>query len=153
MADNAQRLTETLRKFKKIGLDTQPFIYHFQANRKYVELTRAIFEAVEAGAVTASTSTITLLEILVKPIRDNDTTASQEYLFVLKTFPNLKLKPVDDGVAQRAAEITAKYNLRPPNAIQLASCLEEGAQAFFTNDRRLKVVREVEVHLLRDYTH
>jgi predicted nucleic acid-binding protein len=86
-------------------------------------------------------------------IPDNERDAAREYLFVLKTFPNLKLKPVNDGVAQRAAEIIAKYNLRPPDAIQLASCLEEGAEAFFTNDRGLKIVREVEVHTLRDYAH
>jgi predicted nucleic acid-binding protein len=88
---------------------------------------------------------------LVKPLRDDDSNAVQDYLFVLRTFPNLKLRSVDEGVAHRAAEMRAKYNIRPPDAIQLGSSLEEGAEAFFTNDRRLRMVREIEVHVLSDY--
>jgi predicted nucleic acid-binding protein len=38
--------------------------------------------------------------------------------------------------------------LRPPDARQSAACLENGAMAFVTNDRRLRRVTELDVLLL-----
>lgn len=153
MVERAARLEATIENLNKVGLDTQPFIYHFQERTGYIDLTRKLFGAIEKGTLNASTSTITLMELLIKPFRDGDSEAVEKYVFVLRTFPNLKLTPLDDRVARRAAEIRAKYNLRTPDAIQIASALEDGAEAFFTNDRRLRKVRDIDVHVLDDYVH
>jgi predicted nucleic acid-binding protein len=141
-----------IKAFRSIGLDTQLFIYHFQENTTYLPLTQAIFETIESGQVKASTSVVTLLEILVKPKREGNARAVEEYKFALQTFPNLKLKSVDQAVAEKAAEIRATHNLRPPDAIQLASAITENAEAFITNDDRLKrAAKEIHVIVLREY--
>jgi hypothetical protein len=46
-------------------------------------------------------------------------------------------------VTERAAEIRTQYNLRPPDAIQISSAILEDAQAFITNDEKLKRVKEI----------
>lgn len=149
MVDRKADFTTIIKAFKTIGLDTQVFIYHFQENATYLPLTQAIFEAIETGEVKASTSVITLMEILVKPKREGNARAVEEYKFALQTFPNLKLKSVDQAVAEKAAEIRATLNLRPPDAIQLASAITENAEAFITNDDRLKrATKEIQVMVL-----
>lgn len=46
-------------------------------------------------------------------------------------------------MTERAAEIRTQYNLRPPDAIQISSAILEDAQAFITNDEKLKRVKEI----------
>jgi hypothetical protein len=43
-------------------------------------------------------------------------------------------------VAERAAELRARYNLRTPDALQVATALVRRCEAFLTNDARLKRV-------------
>jgi predicted nucleic acid-binding protein len=60
----------------------------------------------------------------------------------------MTLRAVDVEVAERASELRAKYNVRAPDAIHAATSIVEGADAFITNDTRLKRIAEVNVLLL-----
>jgi predicted nucleic acid-binding protein len=51
-------------------------------------------------------------------------------------------------VAERAADLRARYNVRTPDAIQLATALEAGCDAFLTNDLALRRVAELRVLVL-----
>jgi RecA-family ATPase len=44
---------------------------------------------------------------------------------------------VTRDVARRAAQLRARYRLRPADALQMATALVHGATAFVTNDRQL----------------
>ena len=59
-------------------------------------------------------------------------------------------KPVTRAVLIRAAEIRARYGLRAPDAIMLATAVESGATLAVTNDSAWRKVDEIEVLLLRD---
>ena len=137
-------IKELLKKYRIVGIDTVAFIYHFEENEKYLPFTNVLFEMIENGKVRAVTSTITLMEILVKPKRDGNQKAANEYKFILQTFPNLEIRNIDAEVAERAAEIRAKYGVKPPDALQVAASLINNAEAFITNDRELKKIREIE---------
>jgi predicted nucleic acid-binding protein len=142
---------DVIKKFKAVAIDTQVFIYHFQENATYLPLTQTIFKAIEHGEMNASTSVMTLMEILTKPMREGDAKAVEEYKFVLQTFPNLKLQSVDAAVSEKAAEIRAAYNLRSPDAIELASAIAANAEAFLTNDHRLKRIKGIQVIVLKEH--
>jgi len=43
------RLTERIRSFSVIGLDTAIFIYHFEENPTYLPLTRELLSSIEMG--------------------------------------------------------------------------------------------------------
>jgi len=45
----------------------------------------------------------------------------------------------------RASGLRAKYNLKTPDAIQIAATLQAGGTAFITNDPAFKRVTEIEV--------
>ena len=137
-------------KGKIIGLDTMVFIYHFEENQIYSPLTFSIFESLEKGHFNAITSILTLLEILVKPKRENNLILTERYKILLETFPNLQVKTLDENIADVASSLRANYNINTPDAIQMATSLEAQADIFITNDTSLKKVTEIKVLLLSE---
>lgn len=152
MAASKESFEVELAKHKIVGIDTVPFIYHFEENPTYKDITTALFDNLEKGKVKGVTSTITLMEILVRPKAKGDADAIEDYKLLLTTYPNLKIKDIDIGVADKAADLRSTYRLRPPDALQAAACIVEGASAFITNDARMKVLREIHVILLRSFS-
>jgi predicted nucleic acid-binding protein len=97
------------------------------------------------------TSTITLAEILTKPLSDGNFELVEEIKFALKSFAALTIVPVDETLAEAAAIIRARYRLRLPDALQVAAAIQGGATLFVTNDDRFKKVGGIETAVLDDY--
>lgn len=150
MEDPSTRIRETLQRRKAYGLDTMAFIYHFEENPTYTTFTKPLFELIEAGETRGVTSTISLMEILVKPKQLGDLAAVEDYKYALTNFPNLKLRNLDPEVAEKAAEIRARHNTRLPDAIQIATSLIEEAEAFITNDTKLRNISEIEIIIMKE---
>ena len=131
-----------------IGIDTMIFIYHFEDHPQYSHITERIFDAIEHGKYKAVTSVITLIEILVKPKRDGNLTAAKDYKDLLLTFPNLKIFDLDLKISDVASDLRARYAIKTPDAIQIATAVCGGSKSFITNDESLKKVEEVRVLLL-----
>lgn len=56
----------------------------------------------------------------------------------LGALPGLEIYPVDGKVAKEGARLRARYALRTPDALHLATALVHGATAFLTNDREFR---------------
>ena len=97
------------------------------------------------------TSTLSLMEILVRPKQLGQQKVADDYGFLLRTFPNLTLRSIDDSCAEKAADLRAAYEIRPPDALQIGTAIVSSAGCFVTNDEKLKKVKEIEVILLKDY--
>jgi predicted nucleic acid-binding protein len=149
MGEIEKRCQELLGRYSILGLDTMTFIYHFEENKDFLPFTRALFELIEEGKIEGKTSVITRLEILVKPREDGDELLADEYRLILENFPHLEVIPVNAEIADLASAIRANYKFRTPDAIQLATSILKGAQAFVTNDESLKKVKEIEVVVMR----
>src|SRR5208283_6195349 len=57
------RLRTCLQRHRRVALDTSVFIYHVEANPRYVGLTQHIFSWLERHTALAVTSTVTLMEL------------------------------------------------------------------------------------------
>jgi predicted nucleic acid-binding protein len=135
-----------------VGLDTSIFIYHFEAHPRYLPLTQKLLTGVQAGQWTAITSIITVMELTVHPWQMGRSSVAREYEALLIHFPNLTLVDVNRDVARRAAQLRAHYNVRPADALQVATALLEGATTFVTNDRKLTwLSQEIEIIVLDDF--
>jgi len=145
-----KKCREFLKPYSCLGLDTMPFIYHFQEERIYLPFTRALFALIEDGLIEAKTSVITELEILVRPREEGNELLANEYRFILESFPHLEIVEVDGRIADFAAAIRAKYKVRSPDAIQIATSILKGAQAFVTNDVSLRKVKETETIIMKE---
>jgi predicted nucleic acid-binding protein len=129
---------------KTVGLDTAPLIYFIEENSTYLEAVRHFFEAMDRGAFIVVTSTITLLEVLVHPLRNNNKELASEYRDILLN-SKLMTSEVSSAIAEQAAQLRASYNLRAPDAIQIGAALNAGASHFFTNDVRLPEIPSIQI--------
>ncbi len=140
-----------LSKIKLLGFDTAPFIYFVERHPVYLPLIRDIFTKIDAGIIQGYASVITLAEVLVHPKRNKRIALEYEYRDLLQNSRNFGLVSIDVEIAAQAAELRSRYNLRTPDALQIAAVLSVGCEAFLTNDKRLKHIGELSVIILDDY--
>jgi len=146
------RLKSLLMKHQRIGLDTSVFIYHLESNPSYLPLTTDLLGMVRNGEVSAVTSTITLMEINVRPLQLGCADIADEYELLISRFPNLHVHEVSIPIARIAAELRARYRLRPADALQVATALNFDATLFVSNDDKLKAAADdITMLMLKDF--
>ena len=115
-------------KGKTVGLDTAPLIYFIEEHPDFFEAIAPFFQAIDQEEIVVVTSTTTLLEVLVHPIRLNKLDLVERYKSILLQAKGLSIVSMNPAVAEKAAALRAKYNLSTPDAIQIATSLEGGAE-------------------------
>ena len=144
------KLNDALTGVDRLGLDTPPFIYLIERNPTYLNLVREVFGRITASTFTAHSSVITLTEVLTQPYRLGNNVLAQRYRRFLLHSRNFALDPITADIAQQAADLRARYSLRTPDALQIATALAAGCAALLTNDARLQRVTELHVLVLDD---
>ena len=139
------RIDDLLKENNLIFLDTAVFIYHFEANPHYLPTTKTIFKNIEAGKIQGLTTTITLAEIVTKPLENGQIEAVEDYKYLLNNFPNLTIADINQKIAIIGAGLRAKYKFKLPDALQLAGGIAHKAALFITNDKRIQKVKEIKV--------
>jgi len=122
--------------------DTNLFIYLWEDGRSdRGSQVRKVLHAIQAMDGKLLTSTFTLAEILVHPVRQGAIEAVREYI---EAFQRLELIDFDTTCALLFAEIRARNpEVRPPDVIQLACAARAQCDWSLTNDHRLASI-EVE---------
>lgn len=124
--------------YKKIFVDTAPFIYYIEKNPQYFNRVKNFFAECYQNDIVLVSSVITVEEYCVFPYRNNKT----EYIAMFeKLIETLKIEMVGiTGVmAKRAAQIRADYKyFKAMDALQLAVASIKNCDAFLTNDKQLK---------------
>ncbi|MCO5221459.1 MAG: type II toxin-antitoxin system VapC family toxin [Thermomicrobiales bacterium] len=144
-------IVDELGSKRRIGIDTPIFIYHIEQASPHARAASTILRAVADGRFKGVTSVITMLEVTIQPLRRGRPEIADAYEALLGDIPNLTIVDVDATVTRIGAELRAIYGLRTPDALQIAACLAHGAEAFITNDRRLRRVSEIDVSVLEDF--
>jgi predicted nucleic acid-binding protein len=107
-------------------------------------VAKLFFEAMDRGDFTVVTSTVTLLEVLVHPLRTNNAELAEEYRDILLN-SKLMTVGVSSTIAEQAARLRAAHNIRTPDAIQISAALNAGATHFFTNDIKLPDIADIRI--------
>ncbi len=144
------KLDDALKNIDFLSLDTSPFIYFVEQNPLYVDLMREVFERITDGDFQSCSSVITLTEVLVQPLRQNNQTLADNYRDLLFNAANFQLFPLTAAIAERVAALRAKYDLRTPDALQIATAMENNSDAFLCNDKDLQRVTELKILILDD---
>ena len=139
-----------LARHRLIGLDTSPFIYHLDGHPAYAPLTSQLFDAIEQQHAFAVTATVSMIELLVRPLRDDNVELVNTIYALGGRYPNLTWLALTFPVAERAAALRARLRLRTPDAIQVATAIAAGCGGFVTNDRTLSRVTDLDVFVLDD---
>ncbi len=123
----------------KVFFDTNLFIYLWEeGDASRAGPVQRILRAIGGSGDSLVTSTLTLGEILVHPMRNSEDDAVRAYL---ERFQRLELVSFDAGCAALFAGVRARLpKIRAPDAIQLACAARVECAWFLTNDRRLSGV-------------
>ena len=132
MKSKAPRLWADLTQGATVMVDTAPFIYVLESHPQWADQFVGLFEAAAKGDLTIALSTITLAEVLTGPFKAGQTALAKRYEKALSQY---KVIAVSAAIAALAAQLRARYRLKLPDAIQLASALDIGAAALVTHDR------------------
>lgn len=131
-----------------VGLDTAPLIYFIEKHPTYWGIVHPFFAAMTRGDFRVVTSMVTLLEVLVQPLRRRDRELAQQYRDILIDAEGLTAMPLSQEIAETAARLRAEHNLRAADAIQAATVIHAGASFLLTNDARFLSLPEFSVLLL-----
>ena len=133
---------------KKIFIDTAPLIYFIEENNDYVQKLNDLF--CNKNDCQFITSVITLSEVLVMPLREKNTKLAKQYEDILTQTDNFQIYEVNRQIAKETALLRAKYSIKTPDAIQLATAKYYWADYFLTNDLKLKIDDSLNVITLDD---
>jgi predicted nucleic acid-binding protein len=122
---------------KLVGLDTAPIIYYMEDKPVYADMLDPFFQAVTRGDITVVTSLLTLLEVLILPVKTGDKVLEQKYREILFNIKGLKIQPISSEIIEEAIRIRAFHNVRTPDSIQMATAITVKASFFLTKDIKL----------------
>jgi predicted nucleic acid-binding protein len=122
----------------RVLVDSAPIIYLLEGHAQFLPTFLGLFEADAAGELQIAISTITLAEVLTGPLRGGHDALAQRYERALAHYT---VVPVSSNIAALAARMRARYKLKLPDAIQLATALDLEASALVTHDRDFAQVK------------
>jgi|SRR5580693_4687570 predicted nucleic acid-binding protein len=120
----------------RVFWDTNLFIYLFEGSGSLSKEVVALRNRMLTRRDHLLTSTITLGEILVKPMEKGDAAAVAYYQKLITT--TTVLIPFEEKAAVIYARLRADRSLRAPDAIQLSCAACARVDLFVTNDARLQ---------------
>lgn len=123
-------------------VDTAPIIYVLESHPRLAARFAPLFERQEQGRVSLAVSTVTMAEVLAGPFAAGEEALARRYREVLESW---QLVDLTGDIAEQAARLRARYKLKLPDAVQLATALAINADAFITHDRDFGKVRGLRI--------
>jgi predicted nucleic acid-binding protein len=120
----------------RIFWDTNLFVYLFEPNEKFSTATKELRTRMLVRGDQLFTSTITLGEILVKPMQLGDEERCRKYERAILSA--VTVIPFDVKAARHYASIKTSRSVKAPDAVQLSCAASAGVDLFVTNDNRLQ---------------
>ncbi len=139
-------LLANLPQHSLLVLDTAPVIYLLEGNEKHLPNFLPVFRAAERGEVRILVTSITVAEVLAGPLKAGKEALAERYEAALREGLGWKVVDLTADTAARAARLRIRYNLKLPDAFQLAATLVHNATALVTHDRDFgKATQEVNI--------
>lgn len=110
-------------------LDTNILIYLFESHDLYSQQVATILEEFTRTNKALMTSVVTITEFLAG--------TDSSSLRTLHQVPNLMIVPLDEALAEESAILQRKYKIQIGDSIHLATAIQQHAESFFTNDKKL----------------
>ena len=120
----------------RIFWDTNLFIYLLEGAGDLFQHTKRVLDRMAARKDELITSTLTLGEVMAKPLELGQKDIAVRYERFLSS-PGVQLVSFDRDAARIFARLRADRTIRPPDAIQLSCAATAAANLFITNDARL----------------
>ena len=134
----------------RIFWDTNLFVYLFEDKGKLAERVVSLRKRMIERNDELLTSTLTLGEILVKPLEAGNEALARRYEQEITA--SATVISFDRSAAHVFATLRRNRTIQPPDAIQLACAASAGVDLFITNDRRLNRKVVPGIHFIQAFT-
>lgn len=133
-----------------VYVDANAVVFRVEQIEPHLSTAEPLWAAMELGRCPIVTSYLTLMEVLVKPIRVGDTLLIDLFRKVLLNSTGFKCLPISQGILESAAQLRAGHRLKTPDAIHAATALGSGCTLFVTNDQDFKRIPNLNVAVLSE---
>ncbi|MCC7368416.1 MAG: PIN domain-containing protein [Chloroflexi bacterium] len=134
-AIGAAALDRAIRDGERLLIDTSTLVAYLNRAEAATPVASYILdEMVHPGRNRGLVSMITVMDVLVRPLRAGTPEPYQHIMEFISQFPNLTPVPVDLPVAQEAASVRAMFRLSAPDALIVATGLISQVHHLVTND-------------------
>ncbi len=132
----------------RVYLDASCIVYLIEAASPFhaAVVARVARDRTDPSAVVI-TSRLSRLECRVRPLREGNSTLLSAYDAFFSS-ARLIVAEVNAAVIERATDLRAHHGFKSPDAIHLATAIDEGASAFLTGDAQLVRCAELNVEVL-----
>ena len=136
---------KSINEVDRVYIDTSIYIYLFENNPRFAAVSEQIFLDLVQQQTTIIASTLLITELLVAPIKEKQLELARIYKYLDDHIPGLEFIPLTREISILSAELRAKYNLKTPDAIHLATALATNIQLFITADKKIKNIKEINI--------
>ncbi|QNM98818.1 type II toxin-antitoxin system VapC family toxin [Chitinimonas koreensis] len=119
-------------------MDANVVIYLIEAFPEYYERVEAVLRAVVAADAVLVSSELTLAEVLVQPLRQEQAAIAQAYDAFL-TGGEVELVPIDRTILRQAAALRAETRMKLPDALHIASAVASWCSWVVSHDVGLRL--------------
>ncbi len=129
--------------FKRVYVDTSPFIYYLENSALYMDKMKHFFEICLDKNIQIVTSVITVEEYLVFPYASGKVEFIENFKRFIE-YMNINVINIDSRIAEQVAKIRSRYKyFKAMDALQIAAAIASGCDMFFTNDKQLRQEKEL----------
>lgn len=139
--------TLTLPTTGTVYIDTMVLIYTVERYPTYWSLLEPLWQHSKAGAIEIVTSELTLMEVLVVPLKMGNVALAQALERAL-VGTELRLLPITQPILRQAAHLRARHGLKAADALHAAAAVRYGCALFVTNDAGFRAVADLPVVVL-----
>ena len=132
----------------KVNLDTNVFLAVKNKEPEY-EICEKIIDSVEDKTINGVMSVIVLEGVLVGFYQNDENEGANQ--FSNNTLLNYEIIPVEQNIAQKAAQLRAHYNIKLPDAIISVSTIRSGADIFISRDKTLQKKLNIKVATPKEF--
>jgi predicted nucleic acid-binding protein len=130
-------------------IDTAPVIYLIEENPKYFKQVSTFMAESLRQRKTLVTSVLTTAEFEIKPRKLEQPEVIDKFEKIVK--PYFQIDNITWLIAEISSILRAKYKpLKAIDALQVACALKNKCEYFITNARRLKMIKEIPILLIKD---
>ena len=130
---------------KRVYFDTNIFIYILENHPEFGETCLSVVQSGADKELDGYSGDLVLAELLVKPLKDNNARAVKAVKDLFTEDTKIELLPHTRSAFITAAHLRANHKIKLPDALHLATAIENHIEIFLTNDRDIPLIPEITV--------
>lgn len=135
----------SVAEYPSFYLDTSLYIYFFEDHPVFAQDVQDILSEVIELKKPLFGSELLFSELLTLPYKENQQELVNLYQRLPTIIPSFRAVAVSREIAIGSARLRAKYDLRTPDAIHLATAIVCKASCFICSDKKLQKITEIKV--------